>query len=94
MKQPPNSTRDGSERKESKSRLPQVAGALLAMTGLAHLLAPTTLLGLAERGYSTVLNVDFDPRPGASKRVRALGIGLLAAGAHLLYYNGVLPSGD
>lgn len=94
MKQPPSDTRDDSATTDSASdsTQPRIAGALLVVTGLVHLVAPTTLLGLAERSYKLVLSVDFEPRPGASTRVRALGLGLVAAGAHLLYYGGLLPS--
>lgn len=94
MKQPPSSTEADSDTTDSASgsNLPRMAGALFVLTGLVHIVAPTTLLGLAKRGYSAVLDVDFDPRSEASTRVRALGVGLIAAGAHLLYYDGIWPS--
>ncbi|WP_336325542.1 hypothetical protein [Halovenus sp. HT40] len=93
MKQPPSDTREESPGDSgSDPTQPRIAGALLVVTGLVHLVAPTTLLGLAERSYRLVLSVDFEPRQGASTRVRALGLGLVAAGAHLLYYGGLLPS--
>ena len=96
MKQPPSETRDDSPTTDSASdsTQPRIVGALLVVTGLVHLVAPTTLLGLAERSYRSILSVDFEPRPGAAIRVRALGFGLIAAGAHLLYYGGLLPSGE
>lgn len=93
MKQPPSETREESS-SETDSTRPRLVGALLVLSGLAHLLVPTFLLNLASRSYSTVLNVDFDPDSGASTRVRAVGVGLVAAGAHLLYYGGVLPAKD
>lgn len=96
MKQPPSDTREDSTTTDSASdsTQPRIAGALLVGIGFGHLVAPTTLLGLAKRSYRFILNVDFEPRPGASTRVRALGLGLVAAGAHLLYYGGLLPSGE
>ena len=92
----PSSTHDESADTAADSwvTVPRLVGAGLLLSGLAHLLAPTTLLQLAQRGYSLVLNVEFDPLPGASNRVRAIGLGLIAAGAHLLYYDGILPSSD
>jgi uncharacterized protein YjeT (DUF2065 family) len=93
MKQPPSETRDDADT-ESDATGPRLVGLLLVAAGLAHLVAPTALLNLAKQSYSAVLDVDFDPRAGASTRVRALGVGLVAAGAHLLYYGGVVPSED
>ena len=72
MKQPPSGTRDESSSEDDETG-PRLAGLLLVVTGLAHLLAPTVLLNLASKSYSTVLDVDFEPQSGASTRVRALG---------------------
>ncbi|WP_436901096.1 hypothetical protein [Halovenus halobia] len=93
MKQPPSETREESS-SDTDSTGPRLVGALFVLTGLAHLVVPTLLLDLASRSYETILNVEFTPDSGASTRVRALGVGLVAAGAHLLYYDGVLPKKD
>lgn len=93
MKQPPSGTREES-RTTLQPTAPRIVGALLVVAGVVHLLAPTVLLKLARRGYRTVLNVEFEPLPGATNRVRALGAGFVATGAHLLYYGGILPSDE
>ena len=54
-----------------------------ALAGLVHLLVPGLLLRSAELGYRLVLQVEFDPKPGAKRRVRLVGVGLLALGAVL-----------
>jgi len=56
-------------------------GTLLA--GVAHLLAPGFLLATARRGYRRVLAVEFDPKRGARRRVRGIGLALLALAAVL-----------
>jgi hypothetical protein len=73
------------------SRLARPLGALLSLAGLLHLLVPDRLLSLASTGYDRALDVSFSPRDGATARVRLLGLAMLAAGAHLLYYGGVRP---
>lgn len=93
MKQPPSQTREQSI-PGGDATVPRLVGLLLVVAGVAHLVAPTVLLNVASRAYNTVLNVEFNPLPGASTRVRALGVGFVAAGAHLLYYGGVVPSDD
>lgn len=67
------------------------AGALLVLAGLLHLLAPGVLLWTGRVGYGAVLNVTFDPEDGAKRRVRLAGLGLVAAGGHLLYHGGIRP---
>ncbi|MXR52400.1 hypothetical protein GRX03_12395 [Halovenus sp. WSH3] len=74
--------------------LPRITGVLLILAGVAHLAVPTRLLDIAARVYHAVLKVEFDPLPEASNRVQVLGVGLIAAGAHLLYYGGLLPSSE
>jgi hypothetical protein len=54
-----------------------------AVTGLLHLLVPSWLLRLASVGYDRVLAVDFEPRANATRRVRLLGVLLLAAAVAL-----------
>ncbi|WP_257299523.1 hypothetical protein [Haloarchaeobius sp. FL176] len=76
------------------SRLARPVGALLSLAGVVHLLVPERLLALASTGYDIALDVAFSPRDGATTRVRLLGLAMLAAGAHLLYYGGVLPGRD
>ena len=69
----------------------RAAGLLFVVAGLVHLLVPRLLLRTAAVGYDTALAVEFEPRANASRRVRLVGVGLLAAGAHLLYHGGVRP---
>lgn len=70
---------------------PRPLGAVLCVAGIVHVLAPGTLLALADHGYDRVLGVDFQPGETTTRRVRAIGVGLLLAGAHLLYYGGLTP---
>jgi len=93
MKQPPSETQEKSA-SGADTTGPRLVGALLVLTGLAHLVVPTVLLNLASWSYETILDVEFKPGATASTRVRALGVGLVAAGAHLLYYGGVLPDNE
>ncbi|WP_267641507.1 hypothetical protein [Haloarchaeobius amylolyticus] len=76
------------------SSLARPLGAVLTLAGVAHLVKADTLLSLASRSYDLLLDVEFEPRDGATNRVRLLGLFFVAAGAHLLYYGGVLPSRD
>jgi hypothetical protein len=52
------------------------AGATVA--GLVHLLVPGLLLGTARWAYRRFLAVEFDPKRGARRRVRLVGLGFLA----------------
>ncbi|WP_324665105.1 hypothetical protein [Haloarcula sediminis] len=52
-----------------------------ALAGLVHLLVPGILLRSAEYAYRWVLRVEFDPKPGAKRRVRLVGFVFLAAAA-------------
>jgi hypothetical protein len=94
MKEPPSEKRGASPESEPTLRRPRITGALLVVTGLIHIVAPEVLLGLARQGYGSILKVKFDPLPEATTRVRMLGVGWLAAGAHLLYYGSIHPSGE
>jgi len=69
----------------------RAAGLLLVVAGAIHLLVPRLLLRIAAVGYDTALAVEFEPRANASRRVRLVGVAMLAAGAHLLYHGGVRP---
>lgn len=71
---------------------PRPTGLLLLVAGLAHLLAPGILLAIASRGYRQFLRVEFEPGLGAPRRVRLVGIGMIAAGGHLLYHGGIRPA--
>lgn len=66
-------------------------GLALIVAGLAHLLAPRALLWSARLGYRTVLRARFRPGERSPRRVRLLGVAMVAAGAHLLYYGGLRP---
>jgi hypothetical protein len=72
----------------------RLAGVVLVTAGLAHLLIPGTLLATARLAYDRLLDVRFDPRAGAGRRVRLVGVGLVAAGAHLIYHGGVVPDAE
>jgi hypothetical protein len=54
-----------------------------ALAGLVHLLVPGLLLRTARCGYRWVLAVEFRPRDGARRRVRVVGMALLAVSAVL-----------
>jgi hypothetical protein len=56
-------------------------GAVLA--GMVHLLVPGRLLETAAWAYRRFLAVEFDPNPEATRRVRLVGVGLLAVAAVL-----------
>jgi len=53
--------------------------AALAVAGIVHLLFPRVLLRTARLGYDRLLAVEFHPRERAPRRVRAVGVLLLAA---------------
>jgi hypothetical protein len=52
-----------------------------ALAGVVHLLVPGLLLGAARWAYGLVLAVEFDPQPGAKRRVRMVGLAFLALAA-------------
>jgi hypothetical protein len=52
-----------------------------ALAGVVHLLVPSRLLATARWGYDRVLAVEFAPRPNATRRVRLIGLLMLAVGA-------------
>ncbi|WP_439028154.1 hypothetical protein [Haloarchaeobius sp. DT45] len=79
---------------ETWSALARPFGAVLTLAGVVHLVTPDRLLSLAGRSYDLLLDVAFEPREGARNRVRLLGLFFIAAGAHLLYYGGVMPKRD
>jgi hypothetical protein len=55
-------------------------GAGLILLGLAHLMAPGPLLAAARTGYDRLLNVEFVTDPAAVRRVRLVGLVMLAVG--------------
>lgn len=67
------------------------SGLALVVAGVAHLLVPGLLLRTARAGYRTVLGVRFRPGERSARRVRLLGLAMIAAGAHLLYHGGIRP---
>lgn len=67
---------------ETDRRLAILATALL---GIVHLLVPGVLLRSAQYGYGLVLDVEFRPRDGATRRVRLLGV--LLVGVALALWN-------
>ncbi|MEF8820859.1 MAG: hypothetical protein V5A52_01155 [Halovenus sp.] len=71
---------------------PRPFGAVLLFAGLAHLLVPGLLLWLAGVGYDRILGVRFEPGERTKRRVRLVGFGMIATGAHLLYYGGIRPN--
>jgi uncharacterized protein YjeT (DUF2065 family) len=55
-------------------------GSGLIIGGLVHLLFPNQLLTTARYAYRHSLAVGFDPNQDAERRVRAIGLVMLAAG--------------
>ena len=62
---------------------PRLLWVASALAGLVHLLVPGLLLRAAEYAYRWVLRVAFDPKPGAKRRVRLVGVAFLAFAAVL-----------
>ena len=52
-----------------------------ALAGVVHLLVPGLLLWAGRLSYRLALRVEFDPKPGAKRRVRLVGLGFLAVAA-------------
>lgn len=50
-----------------------------ALAGAVHLLVPGLLLRSGEFAYRWFLRVEFDPKPGAKRRVRLVGVAFLVA---------------
>jgi hypothetical protein len=71
---------------------PRPFGAMLVAAGVAHLLVPGLLLWLAGVSYDRLLDIQFEPGERTKRRVRLVGFGMVAAGAHLLYHGGLRPS--
>jgi hypothetical protein len=71
----------------------RTGGWLLALAGLAHLLAPNLLVDVVRAAYATVLDAAFIPRDGTNTRVRLLGAALVAVGLALGRGAGT-PGGD
>jgi uncharacterized protein YjeT (DUF2065 family) len=67
------------------------AGALLVLAGVVHLLLPKSSTRIAAWSYDLVLDVEFQPGEGTPRRVRTIGLGMVAAGGHLLYHGGIVP---
>lgn len=55
-------------------------GSGLIVTGLAHLLAPRTLLAIARYAYRWLLAADFEADERTERRVRTIGLVMLATG--------------
>ena len=54
-----------------------------AAAGLVHLLLPGVLLRVGGWAYRWALAVEFDPKQGAKRRVRLVGLGFLGLAAAL-----------
>ena len=54
-----------------------------ALAGVVHLLIPGILLRSGEIAYRWFLDVEFDPKSRAKRRVRLVGLGFLAVAAVL-----------
>ena len=70
---------------------PRPFGAVLVVAGLAHLLVPGLLLWVAGVGYDRVLDIQFESGEHTKRRLRLVGFGMIATGAHLLYHGGLRP---
>ncbi len=66
-------------------------GVVMIVAGVVHLLLPQVLLRTAKIGYDVVLDIQFTPRDGAIRRVRSVGVGMVATGAHLFYHGRLVP---
>ncbi|WP_435334495.1 hypothetical protein [Haloarchaeobius sp. TZWWS8] len=73
------------------SRLARPMGLALTLVGVLQLRAPERLLSTAGKGCDLLLDGEFEPREGSERRVKLVGVLLVAAGLHLLYWGGVLP---
>jgi len=60
---------------------PRLLWVASALAGVVHLAVPGLLLRSAELAYRWFLRVEFDPKPGAKRRVRLVGLGFLAVAA-------------
>jgi len=69
----------------------RLGGVGLVLAGLVHLLVPGVLLSTGRVAYDFGLDVRFEPQERARSRVRAVGLAMVAAGAHLAYYGGIVP---
>lgn len=58
----------------------ETAGGGCILVGLAHLLAPGTLLAAARYAYGRLLAADFAADDRTERRVRAVGLLMLAIG--------------
>lgn len=67
-------------------------GAVLLCAGIVHVLMPRVLLAVAATGYARVLGVDFESGATTPRRVRAVGIGMVLLGGHLVYHGGLKPT--
>jgi hypothetical protein len=83
---------DRSDDRIRPSVVARLVGAGLVVVGIAHLLVPGVLLSVARVSYDRVLDVAFEPRARTGRRVRLVGLGMVAAGAHLVYHGGVRPA--
>lgn len=64
---------------ELPAREKRLAVVGLALSGVVHLLAPGVLLRIARRSYGFWLDVAFEPRSNAARRVRLVGLASLLA---------------
>jgi len=71
---------------------PRPLGAVLLCAGIVHVLMPRVLLAVVATGYAHVLGVNFEPDSTTRRRVRAVGIGMLLLGGHLVYHGGLRPT--
>ena len=61
----------------------RLAAVGVALSAVAHAVAPRTLLRAAAWLYGVVLRVEFDPKEGAARRVRLLSVLNLLTAAYL-----------
>ena len=66
-----------------ETRVRRAAAVGAALSTVAHIVAPRTLLDAAAWGYAVVLRVKFDPEAGAVRRVRLLSALNLLVAAYL-----------
>ena len=61
----------------------RLAAVGVALSAVAHAVAPRTLLDAAARGYAVVLRVEFEPTAASARRVRLLAVPNLLAAIYL-----------
>jgi len=76
------------KRSPDVGRAVRATGPGLAALGVVHLLAPRVLLAVACQLYRLVLDVRFEPTERSPRRVRLVGICMVAVGTTIAVLRG------